>query len=151
MELAREETQITLSVSLHATNDEIRDRLMPINKKYPIGVLMDACRQYVAETNRRVTFEYALINRFNDAPEYARELGLLLKGMLCHVNLIPLNQVAERDYERSEPARVQGFREGLRSAGIPVTVRKEMGGNIDAACGQLRHRITAESVWPGRR
>lgn len=140
--LAEERMQITLSVSLHAPNDEIRDQIMPVNKKYPIKTLMKACADYISLTNRRITFEYALINNFNDSPEQAIELGRLLKGLLCHVNLIPLNPVDERDFRQSKPGRVQAFRSALEKLGVPATVRREMGADIDAACGQLRRRVT---------
>ncbi len=150
-QLAREKLQITLSVSLHAPNDEIRDRIMPINKKYPVKVLIEACREYISMTKRRVTFEYALIDNLNDSRENAIELGRLLKGMLCHVNLIPLNHVRERDFRRSRPARVRSFKDTLDRMGVPATVRKEMGADIDAACGQLRRRAAREQVMSGRR
>ena len=146
--LATEKLQITLSVSLHAPNDGIRNRIMPINKKYPVTVLIDACKEYVSITGRRITFEYALIDGFNDLREHARELGNLLKGILCHVNLIPLNEVEEREFRRSAPARVQDFAGVLEKSGIPVTVRREMGGDIDAACGQLRRRAARDSAVP---
>lgn len=142
--LAEERMQITLSVSLHAPNDEIRDQIMPINKKYPIKTLIKACEDYISITNRRITFEYALINNFNDSQEQAIELGRLLKGLLCHVNLIPLNQVDERDYQQSKPGRVQVFRSTLEKVGIAATVRREMGADIDAACGQLRRKVTQD-------
>lgn len=142
--LAEERMQITLSVSLHAPNDEIRDQIMPINKKYPIKTLIKTCEEYISLTNRRITFEYALIHNFNDSQEQAIELGRLLKGLLCHVNLIPLNQVEERDFQQSKPGRVQAFRNALEKLGIPATVRREMGADIDAACGQLRRRVTQE-------
>lgn len=149
--LAEVNNQVTLSISLHAPNDEIRDRIMPINRKYPIGELIQACREYVQKTNRRVTFEYALINGVNDSREQARELGRLLQGLLCHVNLIPLNKVEEREYTKPAPARVKEFKDTLQGLGIPVTVRKEMGGDIDAACGQLRRRVSGGQPAPGRR
>lgn len=151
MQLAAEKLQITLSVSLHASNDEIRDQIMPINRKYPVNKLMEACRKYIEITNRRITFEYALINELNDSVEHAMELGRMLKGMLCHVNLIPLNQVEERDFKKSSPTRVQSFKNTLEKIGIPVTVRREMGGDIDAACGQLRRRAAGGSDTSGRR
>lgn len=151
LRLAGENNQVTLSVSLHAPNDEIRDAIMPVNRKYHIGELIGACREYVEKTNRRVTFEYALINGVNDGREQARELGRLLKGLLCHINLIPLNQVEERAYRKPAPARVKEFKDILQALGIPVTVRKEMGGDIDAACGQLRRRVSREQTAPGRR
>ncbi len=149
--LAREKLQITLSVSLHAPNDEIRDRIMPINKKYPVRMLIEACGEYTSATKRRVTFEYALIDGLNDSRESALELGRLLKGMVCHVNLIPLNPVRERDFRRSQPDRVKTFRDTLDRMGIAVTVRKEMGADIDAACGQLRRRAAVDQSVPGRR
>lgn len=142
--LAAERMQITLSISLHAPNDEIRDQIMPINKKYPIKTLIKACEDYICLTNRRITFEYALINNFNDSQEQAIELGRLLKGLLCHVNLIPLNQIDERDFQQSKPGRVQAFRSALEKVGIQATVRREMGADIDAACGQLRRKVTQE-------
>lgn len=151
LRLAEANNQVTLSISLHAPNDEIRDRIMPINRKYSIAELLRACRDYVLKTNRRVTFEYALINGVNDSREQAIELGRLLKGLLCHVNLIPLNQVEERAYQKPEPARVKEFKAALQALGIPVTVRKEMGGDIDAACGQLRRRVSGDQSVPGRR
>lgn len=138
--LAAENLQITLSVSLHAPNDALRDQIMPVNKKYPVKTLIDSCREYVSLTGRRITFEYALINNFNDSREQARELAGLLQNLLCHVNLIPLNAVEELNMERSQPARVKIFRETLEKLGIPATVRREMGAEIDAACGQLRRR-----------
>lgn len=151
LRLAEANNQVTLSISLHAPNDDIRNKIMPINRKYPIGELIRACREYVLKTNRRITFEYALIDGINDNKEQAGELGRLLKGLLCHVNLIPLNQVEEREYAKPEPARVREFKETLQALGIPVTVRKEMGGDIDAACGQLRRRVSGGQPVPGRR
>ena len=148
MKLAAFDLQITLSVSLHAPNDLLRDTMMPVNRKYPVRQLMEACREYISVTNRRVTFEYALIQGVNDSAGQAEELVRLLRGMLCHVNLIPLNPVDERDYRQSERERVQNFREILEGAGIPVTVRREKGADIDAACGQLRRRAVKEWRWP---
>lgn len=142
--LADEKLQITLSVSLHAPNDEIRDAMMPVNKKYPVSALMEACRSYVDMTGRRITFEYALIDGVNDSVEQAIELGRLLKGILCHVNLIPLNRVAERNLNRSKTGNIKAFQEALSKTGTAVTVRREMGTDIDAACGQLRRRMKAE-------
>ncbi len=147
---AGEGVQVTLSISLHASNDELRNRIMPVNKRYPIASLMAACRDYISVTNRRITFEYALINNFNDSTEQALELGRLLKGMLCHVNLIPLNQVDEREYRQSNLSRVRAFCNTLEKVGIPVTIRKEMGADIDAACGQLRRRAAKGEITPGR-
>ncbi|PKM81721.1 MAG: 23S rRNA (adenine(2503)-C(2))-methyltransferase RlmN [Firmicutes bacterium HGW-Firmicutes-14] len=138
--LAGEKVQVTLSVSLHAPNDELRDSIMPVNRKYPVRELVEACRDYVSVTNRRVTFEYALIDGINDSREQAIELARLLKGMLCHVNLIPLNRVEERSFRQPGPGRVRVFKDTLDEMGIPVTVRREMGAGIDAACGQLRRK-----------
>ena len=146
--LAAFDLQITLSVSLHAPNDLLRDTMMPVNRKYPVRELMEACREYISVTNRRVTFEYALIQGVNDSAGQAEELVRLLRGMLCHVNLIPLNRVDERDYRQSDRERVQKFRQILEGAGIPATVRREKGADIDAACGQLRRRAVKEWRWP---
>ncbi|WP_418792580.1 23S rRNA (adenine(2503)-C(2))-methyltransferase RlmN [Phosphitispora sp. TUW77] len=144
--LAAYNLQITLSVSLHAPNDLIRDSIMPINRKHPIKELMGACSEYISVTNRRVTFEYALIQGVNDSAGQAEELGSLLRGMLCHVNLIPLNRVQERDYRQADRERVHRFTHILEGAGIPVTVRREKGADIDAACGQLRRRAIKDRV-----
>ena len=144
--LAALNLQITLSVSLHAPNDELRDSIMPVNRKYSIRELLKACRDYITMTKRRITFEYALIQGVNDSQGQAGELIGLLKGMLCHVNLIPLNRVAERKYLQSGQGPVRQFKEKLESAGIPVTLRREKGADIDAACGQLRRRQAGEQV-----
>jgi len=144
-ELAARKLPITLSVSLHAPNDELRDRIMPVNKKYPLKELMAACREYISITKRRVTFEYALIRGFNDSRELAGELGRLLQGMLCHVNLIPVNPVKEREYQKPDPARVREFQQEMEKLRVPVTVRREMGADIDAACGQLRRKAMHNS------
>ena len=139
--LADEGIPITLAVSLHAPNDEIRNRLMPINTRYPLSQLLDACKYYIIKTNRRITFEYALIAEINDTDECARELSNLLKGMLCHVNLIPLNPVEGKPFRRSSPSQVQKFEKILLANGISATVRRELGSDIQAACGQLRRRL----------
>lgn len=138
--LAGEGVPVTLAVSLHAPNDRLRSRLMPVNRRYPLAKLIPACDDYAAQTSRRVTFEYALIAGENDGPGAAGQLAGLLKGRLCHVNLIPLNEVPESGFERSSPGRVEQFRSTLAEAGIPVTVRREIGRGIEAACGQLRRR-----------
>ena len=130
---------VTLSISLHAPNDEIRSRLMPINRKYSMPELMAAAYEYALVTKRRVTYEYAMINGVNDSPEHARELANLLRGKLAAVNLIPLNAVPESGLERSTPERIERFEEMLKVRRITVTVRREMGADIDAACGQLRN------------
>ncbi len=131
---------VTLAVSLHAPNDEIRKKLMPIAHKVPMDLLLQACREYTEITHRRVTFEYALAQGINDEALHAEELADRLSGMLCHVNLIPVNPVTERDLAPSLDARVQDFLKVLQRRHIPVTLRRELGRDIDAACGQLRRR-----------
>jgi len=140
--LASEPWQVNLAVSLHAPNDALRDRLVPLNRRYPIASLLDACRRYIAGTGRRVSFEYALMKGINDSDETARELGHLLRGMLCHVNVIPLNPVDVLPYERPDPAGIDRFADTLRAMGIPTTVRYSRGLEIAAACGQLRAQET---------
>lgn len=142
--LAEEKLPITLSVSLHAPFDELRDRLVPINRRYPIMELLDACKYYIIKTKRRITFEYTMISGVNDSKECAVKLARLLKGILCHVNLIPLNPVRERFFERSANERIKLFEEILKNYGISVTVRQEMGADIEAACGQLRRSFLNE-------
>lgn len=137
-ELADKKLQITLSVSLHAPNDEKRSAIMPINKKYNIEELMSACRYYIEKTNRRISFEYTLIRGVNDTPGEARELLGLISGMLCHVNLIPVNKVAETGFSASNREAVDKFRDILEKGGVTATIRREMGADISAACGQLR-------------
>ena len=144
-QLAREGLPITLAVSLHAPNDALRSWLMPVNRRWPIAELMDACREYVAETGRRITFEYVLIADVNDQPEHARELAQLVAPLGAHVNLIPWNPVSERPFRAPSPERVQAFAAQLRSLGVNVTVRRELGQRIEAACGQLRRRALAEA------
>jgi 23S rRNA (adenine2503-C2)-methyltransferase len=136
--LAEEPYQANLAVSLHAPDDELRSRLVPLNRRYPIADLMAACRRYIAKTGRRVSFEYALMKGINDSDETARALGQLLRGMLCHVNVIPLNPVDVLPYERPDPARVDRFAAIVRADGISTTVRYSRGVEIAAACGQLR-------------
>ncbi|MFV9509931.1 23S rRNA (adenine(2503)-C(2))-methyltransferase RlmN [Tepidibacillus sp. LV47] len=130
--------QVGLAVSLHAPNDELRTRLMPINQKYSIRELMEACRYYIQTTNRRITFEYALMGNVNDQDEHARELAKLIQGMKCHVNLIPINYVPEREYTRTPKNQIFRFKKILEDYNINVTIRREQGGDIEAACGQLR-------------
>jgi 23S rRNA (adenine2503-C2)-methyltransferase len=139
--LAGEGLQLTLAVSLHAPNDNDRDLLMPINKKYPLKELIPACRDYARATGRRVTFEYALIAGVNDSRSHALELVRLLSGALCHVNLIPVNPVPERGIEPPSRQQVELFKTLVGQGGLAVTVRKEFGADIGAACGQLRRRI----------
>lgn len=130
--------QVNLAISLHAVTDEERSALMPVNKAYPLKDLLEAVRRYTDKTHRRVTFEYTLIRGVNDDDEHLRKLAALLKGMLCHVNLIPLNKVRGKEYEPGRERTAQEFREELEKHGIPATVRRELGSDIDAACGQLR-------------
>lgn len=137
---------VTLAVSLHAPNDTIRRRLMPVANAVPMATLMEACRDYTRRTRRRITFEYSLVRDVNDGPEQAEELADLLHGMLAHVNLIPVNPVTEREFRGSEPERVDRFRSILERRKIEVTVRREMGRDIDAACGQLRRRFEGEKL-----
>nr|WP_296969652.1 23S rRNA (adenine(2503)-C(2))-methyltransferase RlmN [Tepidanaerobacter sp. EBM-38] len=139
--LAEEGLPITLAVSLHAPNDDIRSSLMPINKRYPILQLLDACKYYIMKTKRRITFEYILISDINDTEQYAYELSNLLKGLLCHVNLIPLNPVKGKKFKKSDNFRVRKFEQILLNNGISATVRREMGSDINAACGQLRRSL----------
>jgi len=137
-ELAELKLQITLAVSLHAPNDEIRNTIMPISRKYDMDTLLDACRFYTDKTNRRITFEYSLIKGVNDSIDNAAELAARLKGMLCHVNLIPVNDVKERNYIKSNAKTIEQFASVLSSKGIETTIRRELGSDINAACGQLR-------------
>lgn len=138
--LAAEDLPITLAVSLHAPTDELRSRMVPVNRRFALAELLQASREYASETGRRLTFEYILIKGLNDSLEDARTLANLMKGQLAHVNLIPANPVPERGVERTPPEQVQAFARVLEERGVPVTVRREMGTDIDAACGQLRRR-----------
>jgi len=138
MKLMEENLQLTLSISLHAPNDEIRSSMMPVNKKWGVRELIDACKKYTDTTSRRISFEYAMVNGVNDSEECAYELAELLRGMLCHINLIPVNEVTETSCKRSSPARIKRFSEILSAKGFAVTVRRELGADINAACGQLR-------------
>ena len=137
-QFAEDFPQVNLAISLHAPNDEIRNLNMPINKSYPIDVLLEACREYTKSGNRRITFEYALVAGLNDREKDAVELAKRLKGMLCHVNLITLNSVDESGMKGSSRQHAQNFKALLEKQGIPTTVRRELGSDIDAACGQLR-------------
>lgn len=130
--------QVNLAISLHATSNEARSSMMPVNKAYPMETLIDACKEYGKATSRRVTFEYTLVKNVNDGAKDAETLARLLKGMLCHVNLIPLNVVKETGFETSTRASALEFRKILEAKGIPATIRRELGDDIDAACGQLR-------------
>ena len=137
-ELLNKHLQLTLSISLHAPNNEIRSKIMPINKRYHIEELLDMCRKYTKETSRRISFEYAMLSGVNDSDECAKELASRLKGMLCHVNLIPVNEVQESPFKPSSPERVQSFAGILEKSGVTTTVRRKLGSDIDASCGQLR-------------
>ena len=136
--LADECLQITLAVSLHAPNDEIRNKIMPISKKNDMDRLLEACKYYSDTTKRRITFEYAMISGVNDSLDCAKELSERLRNMLCHINLIPVNDVKERNYKKSSGETVERFAEFLNSKGIETTVRRKLGSDINAACGQLR-------------
>ena len=136
--LLERKLQLTLSVSLHAPNDEIRSRTMPVNDRWDIDTLLSACKKYTQGTSRRISFEYAMINGVNDSDDCAHELGKRLKGMLCHVNLIPVNAVKERDYKKSSDNRINAFIKILEKYRINVTVRRTLGSDINASCGQLR-------------
>ena len=139
-QLADEKLSITLALSLHASNQKKRLELMPVANKYDIHDVIDACKYYFDQTGRRVTFEYSLVGGVNDTDEDARELSQLIHGMNCHVNLIPVNPIKERDYVQSNAAVIAAFKNKLEKNGINVTVRREMGRDIDGACGQLRKR-----------
>ena len=141
-ELAERQLQITLALSLHASTDEKRRKLMPIANRYSIEELMEACRYYFEKTGRRITFEYSLVGGVNDTDRDAEELIALAKPLCCHVNLIPVNPIKERDFVQSEALRIQAFRNKLEKSKINVTIRREMGRDIDGACGQLRRKHT---------
>ena len=139
-ELADRDYQFTLSISLHATNDKKRSEMMPVNNAYNIEELMKACRYYIGKTNKRISFEYALAKDNNDNLDDAKELVKLLKGMLCHVNLIPIKKIENGKYVKSTNENIIKFRDYLNSKGITATIRRELGSDIDAACGQLRRK-----------
>ena len=133
-----EEIQVNLAISLHASNDEIRNKIMPVNKVYNLDMLIHCLKQYIAKTNRRVTIEYVMLNSVNDSENNAIELANLLRGMNVYVNLIPYNETSNIDFKKSSKTQILKFYDTLKKHGINVTIRKEFGGNIDAACGQLR-------------
>ena len=137
-QLAEKKVGLTLSISLHAPNDEIRSQTMPINKRYPIDELLEACRYYFNKTGRRISFEYALIEGVNDEVRHANELADRLRGMSAHVNLIPVNPVKERGFKRGSRQRIEAFQKALEARGVNATIRRELGADINAACGQLR-------------
>lgn len=138
--LADENIPITLSVSLHAPDDETRDKIMPVNKKFKVADLLTACREYQGVTGRRISFEYILIDQLNDTKEHAQRLVKVTKGMLSHINLIPANFVKESAFSKSSPKRVDDFKRELEKAGVVATVRRELGSDISASCGQLRRK-----------
>ena len=142
--LAKEKLQITLALSLHAATDEKRRSLMPVANRYSIAQLMEACGYYFDQTGRRITFEYSLVGGVNDTREDARLLAGLAGPLRCHVNLIPVNPIKEREYVQSEAGRIQAFKNLLEKNGINVTIRREMGRDIDGACGQLRRSYMQE-------
>lgn len=145
-ELAKRKLQLTLSVSLHAPNDQIRSTIMPVNRAYPMDELLAACRRYYDATSRRISFEYAMINGVNDRESDAQELLRRLKGLPAHFNLIPLNHVEESPLKPSTKAAVARFQQILEDGGIPTTVRRTLGGDIDASCGQLRRKYNREKA-----
>ena len=136
--------QVNLAISLHASNDELRSKIMPINKTYPLKDLISTLKEYIAKTNRRISFEYALAKDNNDNLEDAKELVKLLHGMLCHVNLIPINKIENGAYSKSSNENIMKFRDYLNDHGIVATIRRELGSDIDAACGQLRRKNLKE-------
>ena len=138
--LAEENIQCTLSISLHATNNKKRSSMMPVNDAYPIEELIKACKDYIEKTHRRISFEYALAKDNNDNIEDAKELVKLLKGMICHVNLIPINKIENGKFDKSSNENIIKFRDYLNDHGIVATIRRELGSDIDAACGQLRRK-----------
>ncbi len=146
--LAEKKLQLTLSVSLHAPNDTIRDMLMPVNRAYPMDALLAACRRYYGATSRRISFEYAMIDGVNDSEENARELIARMKGLPAHFNLIPLNHVEESPLKPSTRSAVARFQSILEAGGIPTTVRRTLGSDIDASCGQLRRKYNRAHPIP---
>ena len=139
-QLADEKLQITLALSLHASTQEKREQIMPVAKAYDLTQVLDACKYYFKQTGRRISFEYRLIEGVNDSAEDVRNLASLLRGMNCHVNLIPVNPIKERDFSQPDTKAVREFQNKLEKCGINVTIRREMGRDIDGACGQLRKR-----------
>ena len=144
--MAKERLQVNLAISLHAPNDKLRDQLVPLNRKYPLSKLMPAVRNYITKTGRRVTFEYALMDGINDKPEQARALVEMLRGVICHVNLIPLNPTASSPYGRTPYMRVKQFQKVLREENIETTLRIEKGIEIAAGCGQLRQHADLQTA-----
>lgn len=149
--LASLHLQLTLSVSLHAPDDETRSKIMPVNKRYGVEKLLSACRRYYEETGRRISFEYAMIRGVNDTPYHAEKLVKELRGMGAHVNMIPLNDVEESPLKPSTKEDIRAFQRTLEKAGITATVRRSLGGDIDASCGQLRRKQMKQEASPTRR
>lgn len=149
-DLAKENLPITLSISLHSPFDEERKKIMPVDARYPLPVLLKALKNYLAVTGRRISVEYAMIRGQNDTRECAEELARLFKNMLVHINLIPINNVEERDFVKSSPKRIREFQNELERFGFSVTVRRELGSDIQAACGQLRKAVTEEKTRMSR-
>lgn len=139
-QLSQEKLQINLAISLHAPNTQLRDKIMPVNKVYNLGELITTIREYIEATNRRVTIEYVMLNNINDNESHALELAALLKGMNVYVNLIPYNETNHLEFKKSSKQKIMKFYDTLKKRGINVTIRKEFGGKIDAACGQLRSK-----------
>lgn len=141
-DLMEKRLQLTLSVSLHAPNDTLRSQIMPVNRKWGVDELLEACRNYAKATSRRISFEYIMIHDVNDSRECALELAAKLRGILCHINLIPVNAVREKGYQSSSAKRLDTFVETLSNKGYTVTVRRRLGADIDASCGQLRRSVS---------
>jgi len=144
-DLLEQHLPLTLSVSLHAPEEALRSRLMPINRRYPLSELIPACRQYAQTTSRRISFEYAMIDGLNDSPAQALELAKRIRGILCHVNLIPVNPIEQSPYQPSPAKRIEVFRQTLEQHGTPCTVRRTLGSDLDASCGQLRRQVSGDS------
>lgn len=145
-QFAQDYPQVTLAISLHAPNDDLRNELMPVNKKYDYKTLLAACRDYVRVTNKRITFEYILIDGVNDTQKHAKELAENLRGILCHINLIPFNGVAGKKFAAAKALRAEEFRGVLKQNGFEATIRRELGSDIDGACGQLRSKRNEEGL-----
>ena len=142
--LAEENLQLTLSISLHAPNNAIRDQMMPVNKRWNMDELLTACDRYFEKTGRRISYEYALVGGVNDSVDAARELGRRMHGKNCHVNLIPVNEVKERSFKKGSKESIRKFANILEGYGVTTTVRRELGSDINAACGQLRRQQALE-------
>ena len=147
-QLAEEKLAVTLALSLHASNQEKREALMPIAKKYQLMQILHACQYYFTQTGRRVTLEYSLIRGENDSIREAEELAALVRPLSCHINLIPVNPVKERNFKQSDKRNIENFKNYLEKSGINVTIRREMGRDIDGACGQLRRSFLLNSKSP---